>query len=108
MFAQLCPAVGLSLGLAAAQSPLSVEAQAIMQGAPQGPMQAANAAPITALLSQEWPADSCSHSVAGRDGQGLGCVDVLVATPGRLIAHLEHTPGFTLDHLCFLVSLLCW
>ena len=29
--------------------------------------------------------------------------DILVDTPGRLIAHLEGTPGFTLAHLRFLV-----
>ena len=28
---------------------------------------------------------------------------MLVATPGRLMAHLEGTPGFTLAHLRFLV-----
>ena len=30
-------------------------------------------------------------------------VDVLIATPGRLIDHLDSTPGFTLAHLRFLV-----
>ncbi|KAJ1032443.1 hypothetical protein NDA16_000467 [Ustilago loliicola] len=30
-------------------------------------------------------------------------VDILIATPGRLIDHLDSTPGFTLTHLRFLV-----
>ncbi|KAL4422577.1 hypothetical protein ABPG75_008774 [Micractinium tetrahymenae] len=32
-----------------------------------------------------------------------GDIDILVATPGRLIAHLEGTPGLSLAHLRFLV-----
>lgn len=31
-------------------------------------------------------------------------VDILVATPGRLMDHINSTKGFTLEHLCFLVS----
>eukprot|EP00197_Chlamydomonas_leiostraca_P015958 CAMPEP_0202884200 /NCGR_PEP_ID=MMETSP1391-20130828/40555_1 /ASSEMBLY_ACC=CAM_ASM_000867 /TAXON_ID=1034604 /ORGANISM="Chlamydomonas leiostraca, Strain SAG 11-49" /LENGTH=378 /DNA_ID=CAMNT_0049567343 /DNA_START=12 /DNA_END=1145 /DNA_ORIENTATION=- len=38
-------------------------------------------------------------STSGRDKS----VDILVATPGRLMAHLQHTPGFTLKHLRYLV-----
>jgi ATP-dependent RNA helicase DDX51/DBP6 len=34
---------------------------------------------------------------------GSSTVDVLVCTPGRLMSHLESTPGFTLQHLRFLV-----
>lgn len=34
---------------------------------------------------------------------GCSNVDVLVCTPGRLIDHLDNTPGFTLQHLRFLV-----
>jgi len=34
---------------------------------------------------------------------GRSAVDILVCTPGRLIAHLDNTPGFTLQHLRFLV-----
>ena len=34
---------------------------------------------------------------------GHSNVDILVATPGRLIDHLEQTPNFSLQHLRFLV-----
>lgn len=34
---------------------------------------------------------------------GQSAVDILVATPGRLIDHLDCTPGFTLQHLKYLV-----
>ncbi|SJX60982.1 related to DBP6-ATP-dependent RNA helicase [Sporisorium reilianum f. sp. reilianum] len=37
------------------------------------------------------------------DAQLESKVDILVATPGRLIDHLDSTPGFTLAHLRFLV-----
>lgn len=36
-------------------------------------------------------------------GGAVGAVDVLVCTPGRLIDHMQSTPGFTLQHLEFLV-----
>lgn len=38
-----------------------------------------------------------------RCGQATSRVDVLVGTPGRLIAHLRSTTGFTLQHLTHLV-----
>jgi len=38
-----------------------------------------------------------------RPKQGRSSVDVLVATPGRLVDHLDKTPGFTLQHLRYLV-----
>lgn len=34
---------------------------------------------------------------------GTSAVDILVCTPGRLVDHLDNTPGFTLEHLQFLV-----
>ena len=35
---------------------------------------------------------------------GSSKVDILIATPGRLIDHLTKTPNFTLQHLRFLVG----
>jgi ATP-dependent RNA helicase DDX51/DBP6 len=34
---------------------------------------------------------------------GQSKVDILIATPGRLMDHLKDTPNFTLQHLRFLV-----
>ena len=34
---------------------------------------------------------------------GISAADVVVATPGRLMAHLRGTPGFSLTYLRFLV-----
>lgn len=34
---------------------------------------------------------------------GLDSIDILVATPGRLLDHLQFTPDFTLQHLRFLI-----
>ena len=38
-------------------------------------------------------------------GEGVARVDILVATPGRLMAHLRGTPGISLHHLHFLVGI---
>lgn len=35
---------------------------------------------------------------------GSSKLDILIATPGRLMDHLASTPNFTLQHLRFLVS----
>jgi len=34
---------------------------------------------------------------------GNTLIDILITTPGRLVEHILHTPGFTLQHLQFLV-----
>jgi hypothetical protein len=36
--------------------------------------------------------------------EGQSQVDIVITTPGRLVDHLHGTPGFTLQHLRYLVS----
>lgn len=45
---------------------------------------------------------SSGEPLSSRVG-GWSAVDILVATPGRLIDHLDKTDGFTLQHLRFLI-----
>ena len=71
VFAQLCPAMGLRLGLASGKMPLALEAEV--------------------LVDQSAEDEPCC------------AVDVLVATPGRLMSHLQGTPGMHLDGLKMLV-----
>ena len=113
VFQTLAPAVGLRVGLAAAALPVAPEAAALMRGFPgcSGYARQRNAASAPALLSG--PLDSGWHAcpTAGSgSGPGFGhsgcAVDVLVATPGRLMTHLRGTLGVSLEHLRFLVRLL--
>ncbi|GLC33193.1 hypothetical protein PLESTB_000360700 [Pleodorina starrii] len=78
VFRPLCEAVQLRVALAAARSSEAAEAAQLVGGA-----------------------SSCGGG-GGRGGGGDGA-DVVVATPGRLMAHLSGTPGFSLRHLRFLV-----
>jgi ATP-dependent RNA helicase DDX51/DBP6 len=43
-------------------------------------------------------ADTAAATADGAAAAALGC-DILVSTPGRLVEHLDSTPGFTLEHL---------
>lgn len=72
VFAQLCPALGLRVGLASGKLPLALEAEV--------------------LVDQSADEPCCA-------------VNVLVATPGRLMSHLQGTPGIHLDALQMLVCI---
>jgi ATP-dependent RNA helicase DDX51/DBP6 len=48
-------------------------------------------------------ADEDKANGADDNSQRRSKVDILIATPGRLIDHLNQTPGLTLQHLRFLV-----
>ena len=116
VFAQLAPAVDLRVGLAAAAAPVAAEAAALAGAefpgflgpaldCPGGP-----AVHATGARSGRSEGISSPGSWSGLGSelgvgirQGGGGVDVLVATPGRLMAHLRGTPGVGLEHLRFLV-----
>ncbi|CAI9097027.1 OLC1v1033319C1 [Oldenlandia corymbosa var. corymbosa] len=82
VFASLAPAVGLSVGLAVGQSSIADEVSQLIHKPMLG-------------------AGVCYDSDFSQQLQSS--VDILVATPGRLMDHISNTKGFTLEHLCYLV-----
>ncbi|KAK4761403.1 hypothetical protein SAY87_029287 [Trapa incisa] len=83
VFDAIAPSVGLSVGLAVGQSSIADEiSNLVMRPKHQGCTCYDPEAPPPELQS---------------------AVDILVATPGRLMDHINSTKGFTLEHLCYLV-----
>ncbi|XP_076909403.1 DEAD-box ATP-dependent RNA helicase 1-like [Bidens hawaiensis] len=83
VFATIAPAVGLSVGLAVGQSSISDE--------------------ITMLIGRPKLESGICYDPESRPVELQSAVDILVATPGRLMDHINNTKGFTLEHLRFLV-----
>ncbi|KAL1555817.1 DEAD-box ATP-dependent RNA helicase 1 [Salvia divinorum] len=83
VFAALAPAVGLSVGLAVGQSSISDE--------------------ISELITKPTMGIGVCCDSENFSQEIRSSVDILVATPGRLMDHINHTKGFTVEHLCYLV-----
>ncbi|KAL6500682.1 DEAD-box ATP-dependent RNA helicase 1 [Orobanche hederae] len=83
VFAALAPAVGLSVGLAVGQSSIADE--------------------ISTLIKKPKLDATFCYDFEDFSQELRSSVDILVATPGRLMDHISNTNGFTLEHLCYLV-----
>ncbi|KAK9229156.1 hypothetical protein WN944_022113 [Citrus x changshan-huyou] len=83
VFAAIAPAVGLSVGLAVGQS--------------------CNADEISELIKRPKLEAGICYDPEDLLQELQNAVDILVATPGRLMNHINATRGFTLEHLCYLV-----
>ncbi|CAM6117476.1 unnamed protein product [Calypogeia fissa] len=80
----IAPAVGLKVGLAVGQTSIIAEAAELVR-------------------FQKKMVHSFGTDEASIDDVADSSVDILVATPGRLMDHLRNTKGFTLQHLYYLV-----
>lgn len=76
--------MGLSVGLAVGQSSIADE--------------------ISGLIKRPKLEAGICYDPEDLSDELQSSVDILVATPGRLMDHINNTKGFTLEHLCYLVS----
>ena len=85
VFAAIAPAVGLTVGLAVGQTSIADE--------------------ISELIKRPKLHAGICYDPEDISLELQSPVDILVATPGRLMDHINNTnKGFTLKHLRFLVS----
>lgn len=83
VFTAIAPAVGLSVGLAVGQSSIADE--------------------ISELIKRPKLEAGICYDPEDSSVELQSSVDILVATPGRLMDHINLTKGFTLQHLRYLV-----
>ncbi|XP_031097808.1 DEAD-box ATP-dependent RNA helicase 1 [Ipomoea triloba] len=83
VFETLVPAVNLRVGLAVGQSSIADE--------------------ISQLIKKPKLESGMCYDPEDFSRELQSAVDILVATPGRLMDHINNTKGFTLEHLCYLV-----
>lgn len=90
----LARSLGLRVALAIGQTSMTSEARRLVRGA--GTDHVGDTDDTTGTMGT-------AHG-SKRDGGALTtAVDILVATPGRLLDHLESTRGFTLEHVEYLI-----
>ena len=92
VFEPFCAAAGLRSALAIGQADFATEQRAV----------------LGAVTAGAGGGAACAAAAGGAAAPPLGgvsAIDILVATPGRLVDHLERSAqqGFTLQHLRFLV-----
>ncbi|KAG9439374.1 hypothetical protein H6P81_019539 [Aristolochia fimbriata] len=83
VFDSIAPSVGLRVGLAVGQSSISDEISELIKR-PKFE--------LSSLYDTDYPHEEYQSAV-----------DILVATPGRLMDHINTTKGFSLKNLCYLV-----
>ena len=86
VFDAIAPAVGLSVASAVGQSSIADEISDLIRKSKQG---------LYPTLDDKYV-----------EMEPQTQVDILVATPGRLMDHINMTKGFSLEHLQYLVSLM--
>ena len=118
VFCRLARGTDLSIAVCTGQTPIDEEQRLIMGACYSA---GGSAAPSSAARgssgSRSTNSQSANHLTGhgekffsnrdlyfqSNDALGNSAVDILICTPGRLLDHIQHTPGFTLRHLRFLV-----
>ncbi len=102
----------LKIGLSIGQSDFCTEQKQLLLGDDDNKSSTKHLAHLRHLLDPgnlQLALDACREqlefggSIPPIPQSGISAVDVLVCTPGRLVDHCDNTPGFTLQHLRFLV-----
>lgn len=96
----------LKVGLAIGQSDFKAEQMALTIDADASRRHVARQKLAFDPTNLELARMACRDGIGttpGNDRGSSSAIDILVCTPGRLVDHLDNTPGFTLQHLRYLI-----